>query len=268
MFAFFRIIRKQLLRKGNTARYVKYAFGEIILVVLGIIIALQFNRWNIERVNSQQEIKILKELKIEYEGKLDELNQKENLRNIIIESTSKISQLIKSRDYNIPQDSLDILVMESALSPTYDASNSVTNELLNSGNLYLIHNEELRKKLLDWDAELAKLDEEEQYGIGILSKTYLPYLFKYYPYNSLLTSILNKENEIWRYIMESTGGVGFNINKSNQIVDIERLFNDVEFESIISYLNANWIICNMHSKNLRVHIEDVFDLINQELAND
>ena len=268
MFGFFKIIRRHLLRKGNTSRYLKYALGEIILVVLGIIIALQFNSWNIKRVNSQQEIKILKELKIEYEGKLEELNQKANLRNIIVKSSTKILQLIKNQNYNINKDSLDILVIESALSPTYDASNSVTNELLNSGKLYLIQNENLRKKILDWEGELAKLDEEEQYGIGILSRNYLPYLFKYYPYNNLLTSILNEENEIWKYIMKTTNDVGFNLSKSNQVVDIERLFKDVEFESIVSYLNANWIICNMHSENLRAHIDQVFELINNELQDD
>lgn len=46
MIKFFRRIRQNLLLEGKTGRYFKYAIGEIILVVIGILIALQINNWN------------------------------------------------------------------------------------------------------------------------------------------------------------------------------------------------------------------------------
>ena len=46
MLKFFRKIRQNLLSEGKTGKYIKYAFGEIILVVIGILIALQINTWN------------------------------------------------------------------------------------------------------------------------------------------------------------------------------------------------------------------------------
>ena len=46
MIKFFRKIRQNLLSEGNTGKYLKYAIGEIILVVIGILIALQINNWN------------------------------------------------------------------------------------------------------------------------------------------------------------------------------------------------------------------------------
>jgi hypothetical protein len=49
MIKFFRRIRRNLLSEGNTGKYFKYAIGEIILVVIGIIIALQINTWNENR---------------------------------------------------------------------------------------------------------------------------------------------------------------------------------------------------------------------------
>ncbi|HMC01869.1 MAG TPA: DUF6090 family protein [Flavobacteriaceae bacterium] len=49
MIKFFRIIRKKLLAEGKTTNYLKYAIGEIVLVVIGILIALQINNWNEER---------------------------------------------------------------------------------------------------------------------------------------------------------------------------------------------------------------------------
>ncbi len=46
MISFFRRIRQSLLAENKTARYLKYAVGEIVLVVIGILIALQINNWN------------------------------------------------------------------------------------------------------------------------------------------------------------------------------------------------------------------------------
>jgi len=51
MIKFFRNIRKKLLAEGKTTNYLKYAVGEIVLVVIGILIALQINNWNSERIN-------------------------------------------------------------------------------------------------------------------------------------------------------------------------------------------------------------------------
>jgi len=46
MIKFFRTIRQQLVFQGNTGKYLKYAIGEIVLVVIGILIALSINNWN------------------------------------------------------------------------------------------------------------------------------------------------------------------------------------------------------------------------------
>ncbi|MDU8887227.1 hypothetical protein RXV94_13730 [Yeosuana sp. MJ-SS3] len=47
MIKFFRNIRKKLLEEGKTTKYLKYAIGDIVLLVLGILIVLQFNNWNV-----------------------------------------------------------------------------------------------------------------------------------------------------------------------------------------------------------------------------
>ena len=70
MIKFFRKIRQNLLSEGKTGKYLKYAIGEIILVVIGILIALQINTWNEERSDKNQERQLLsqmyKELEMDY----------------------------------------------------------------------------------------------------------------------------------------------------------------------------------------------------------
>jgi hypothetical protein len=57
MIKFFRKIRQTLLSEGRIVQYFKYAIGEIVLVVIGILIALQINNWN----QARKDDKILKE---------------------------------------------------------------------------------------------------------------------------------------------------------------------------------------------------------------
>lgn len=63
MISLFRKIRQSLLQQNKVTQYLAYAIGEIFLVVIGILIALQINTWNELRKIRQYEVKMLKELK-------------------------------------------------------------------------------------------------------------------------------------------------------------------------------------------------------------
>jgi len=63
MIKFFRKIRYDLMKKNKTGKYLKYAIGEIILVVIGILIALQINNWNETSKNEREQIVFLNNLK-------------------------------------------------------------------------------------------------------------------------------------------------------------------------------------------------------------
>lgn len=126
MIKFFRKIRHQLLSKNKGSNYLLYAIGEIVLVVIGILIALQVNNWNINRNNNKQEVILLNDLKHEYLRKSDELNKKIYLRNILINSSTRILQMIQEGKFNVPRDTLEKLISSILINPTFDASNSVT----------------------------------------------------------------------------------------------------------------------------------------------
>ncbi len=55
MIKFFRHIRKQLLTENKFSKYLLYAIGEIVLVVIGILIALSINNWNKRKVNREKD---------------------------------------------------------------------------------------------------------------------------------------------------------------------------------------------------------------------
>ena len=67
MIKFFRRIRFDLMEKNKTGKYLKYAIGEIVLVVIGILIALSINSWNQNRLDQLDKKEILSKLHIEFQ---------------------------------------------------------------------------------------------------------------------------------------------------------------------------------------------------------
>jgi len=63
MIKFFRHIRQNLIMENKTSKYLKYAIGEIVLVVVGILIALQINNWNELRKERKLEVVVLNDIK-------------------------------------------------------------------------------------------------------------------------------------------------------------------------------------------------------------
>lgn len=84
MISLFRKIRQKLLSQSKVSRYVIYALGEIVLVVIGILIALQVNNWNLERIDQKAEKNALQDLKEEFTGQAKRLADARKKRELSI----------------------------------------------------------------------------------------------------------------------------------------------------------------------------------------
>ena len=107
MINFFRKIRKQLADDNKPLKYMRYAIGEIVLVVIGILIALSINNWNENRKEKQLEENLLLELRENLQGDIDHNRHEINTQNAHIEH---IEGLIKYLDSKLPySDSLNFI---------------------------------------------------------------------------------------------------------------------------------------------------------------
>ena len=134
MIKFFRKIRQTLLTENKFSKYLLYAIGEIVLVVIGILIALQINNFNEQRKDSEKEQVILKQLKEDYETDLIQLKQKMEMRNEIVSSAFNVLKAIDNPD-KIVRDTLIMNIAKVDNNPTFDP---IQNDLISSGNLRLI----------------------------------------------------------------------------------------------------------------------------------
>ena len=82
MIKFFRQIRYKLMSENKTSKYFKYAIGEIILVVIGILIALQINNWNEAKKTKQKEELALLEILSDLEYSIKDLERTNYLKEL------------------------------------------------------------------------------------------------------------------------------------------------------------------------------------------
>ena len=105
MIKFFRKIRQNLLTEGKTGKYFKYAIGEIILVVIGILIALQINNWNEKRKDLNKLTNILQNIAADMRE--DALTIKETVE-YGKEDINRIKSFLNHKDYSgFTRDSLE-----------------------------------------------------------------------------------------------------------------------------------------------------------------
>lgn len=106
MIKFFRKIRYHLMSENKTSSYLKYAIGEIVLVVIGILIALGINNWNENRKAENNNKIMLQKLKEENQITINFLTDDEVYRNQIPEITRSFNSFLKSNNLENQKDSL------------------------------------------------------------------------------------------------------------------------------------------------------------------
>ena len=97
MIKFFRKIRYDLIEKNKTGKYFKYAIGEILLVVIGILIALQINNWNENRKIQVEEIKLLTNIHVDLQKTLEELESAIEFNKSTVDEIVKIEHYSKNK---------------------------------------------------------------------------------------------------------------------------------------------------------------------------
>ena len=164
MINFFRRIRKQLADNNKPLKYMRYAIGEIFLVVIGILLALQINNWNQNRLNSNEEQRIL--MAITEELKLSKFlfNKGKNLQENKIIAAKNLLREIQQRDEKYNDESLESDIGKLTERWLSGTPTSVYDALIGSGDLKLISSEKLRNELtlLKSDLEFLQLFEEIQ----------------------------------------------------------------------------------------------------------
>lgn len=242
-----------MLSEGKTGKYLKYAIGEITLVVIGILIALQINNWNEKVKLDSEERVLLTNLKISFERKLEELEDKNDGRRKNIESIKRLLEIIASEDKEVSNSEMFSYKLDLFIWYAVNEEFSVIDMLYSSGKINTISNDSLKFKLIEWPDKMEEMLEEQRVVQDLVTQELNPLYRTYVSSADFLYSLsqnnLAEENKI----------------HSPFPSDFKGLLNDRRFESLITekllYLRTN-------IADTQVLIEDskmILELIEQDL---
>ncbi len=216
MIKFFRKIRQRLLTENKFSKYMLYAIGEIVLVVIGILIALQIDTWNQNRLADNEERTILKNIHTEF------LQNKETLKNTILEINSsfnagkKLFNLIGKNRTEIEKFNLDSLIFKTLEYAAFRPSENTISDLLQSGRLQLLKDTNLKDLLYLWSRNINGYENARNRVEIKVDEELVPYLSKYYSMRDI---------DMYGRLAWKT--------KTNLNIDKLGVFEDIEFENIL-----------------------------------
>ncbi len=162
MIPYFRRIRQRLLNSNKVSRYLLYALGEILLVVIGILIALQVDNWNGERKDIKREAALLAEIHRDFRANLELFEQSQAGHQRSLENSEFILGDLMGVEQIAAADSVDAYIISGVLSTSsYDPSSGMVNSLISTGSIELIRNDSLRNLLIAWPDTLRDFKDQE-----------------------------------------------------------------------------------------------------------
>ncbi len=245
---------------GRSGRYFKYAAGEVFLIVLGIIIALQIDNWNEDRQNREKEQVLLSQLYQEFSTGLRQLENKMELRARLIASAQwLLGKIDQGGPYDeIDRDTLTFHIQRTLFGPTFNAN---TEGFFLSRDLNLIRNDSLRMLLADWPNQLKQLSEDEIIWTGYIGAEYQPFLIENYAARNLFNTTLLDMDALRRVRLDSLGGIAAPIGNTQRDIDIGKLMENTDFEDHLAFAIFFNNLLNIQSESIKDLIEQILEQI-------
>lgn len=162
MIKFFRKIRQQLLSENKLSKYLIYAIGEIILVVIGILIALQINNKNQQRISFNEEQVLLNILKNDFASRLSELEHLNEGRQNAVTAIEQLMSYIDTPPESFHDNVMDSLLAMSTTTYRFNEKFGAMDMLFNSGKINSLSNDSLKFLLSNWPANVEEMLEEQR----------------------------------------------------------------------------------------------------------
>ena len=242
MIKFFRKIRQKLLEQNKVSKYLIYALGEIILVVIGILIALQINNWNENRQNKKRINSFIEKLKLQNRNNITKIDENIALFQNKYKTSIRLLSIIGSENTSSIDAKIDSLIGANFSDYHLNLDLNVINEGRENGDLALLPSSKLRQALYNLTTENAAIIERERITNEDLNLLFVPYLNKNYNFRN--RSPLK------------------NIGKSKLYTnDNFKLLSDQEFETyIISRIEYNENNLLLYTK-MKKHLETISQLL-------
>lgn len=226
-----------MLTENKFNKYLIYAVSEIMLVVIGILLALQVNNWNEERKLNLESKAIYTALNSEFKNNRTVLKERIDFLEDANNNVAIILSYINKKEASFKSVNMDSIFVRSLNYGNYNPANSSIQELISSGKLNLIKDDVLKENLFNWLQLLQDADED-------FKNQDLQHQTQLVVYLSKNISFRNMAKYSGKAISENEESELFNKKR------YEKIFADLELEN--HYHSKNYWNTEMinHYKNL------------------
>ncbi|WP_445386475.1 DUF6090 family protein [Robiginitalea sp. IMCC44478] len=246
MLRFFRQIRQRLLTENKVSRYLLYAIGEILLVVIGILIALWVNDWNEDRKGSAKRNALLTALAVEFNNNLIQLDSVISYNDSVLEATDTFIRLRPEQLPSTPKDTLRKWLRNTTWLWTFDPQNGALRSGISSGDIHLIQSDSLINLLFSWPDVVADAGENEDRHIALRMKS-----------NEIVSPYIR--------LLDIYGIFYPELDKDNLQSDYQGLVKDYLFQDYAVQLYGHTVDAQNELKLVRRQNLSILELISQEL---
>jgi len=177
-------IREKLLKEGNLIKYLTYAAGEILIVVIGIIVALYLNNRNQERINNKLEIQYYQTIKNQLNEDLntliDVMDYDQRHLNQFIYAKKSISQNNENKI-----DTLGKIAMNMVRYADFRRKSNIYQTLVNSGEIKILTNKKIKENLENLEQNYMYINRLEENHETIVYSQIIPVLTQVIRFNPL-----------------------------------------------------------------------------------
>ncbi len=236
------------METGKTSKYFKYAIGEIILVVIGILIALQINNWNENRKINSQEIIYLQDLKNDITFDIETLNARVANNNVMVHNIDSILTLISSDKIFTEQDEAVLASMtlilfgESYFIPEKGTINQIQSNSAGS----FIKNKTLRDLIFRYYSNSERVEKNMEQSLQIYQHHIIT--------PTLIHPVIAKKN--------------MNIKAEVPLLDMSLLIKDNDYLNALTLKSVGTQNQNVEYLKIIKNAEQILAIINSELTND
>jgi hypothetical protein len=173
MLSFLKKPYEKFLKEGNLKKYLTSALGEIIIVVIGILLALYLNNWNQKRTNNKQEIQFYQSMKNQLNEDLNTLIGEMDYNQNYLDQFSYAKKLIRLNDKS-KTDTLGKIVLNMFRYSDFRRKSNVYQTLVNSGEIILINNYKITERLQSLEENYNYINRLEENHATIIISQIIP----------------------------------------------------------------------------------------------
>ncbi len=229
MIKFFRPIRERLLNENKFSKYLLYAIGEIVLVVIGILIALSINNWNEGQSKRKAELNFYRNTKQQLLDDADNIASVLEDNIILNKQFSYAIKLIQANDKS-KKDSLGKIAVNLIDYSDFDGQGNIYETMVNSGDVKLLRNPEIIEKIRRLEETYFYMNRMETIHFDAIMSI-VPEII---PNIRLSTSKVENEEYLYGLVFENLFVITHSIT-----FEKDEVYNDIinEIESIIQLID-------------------------------